>query len=194
MSVSGVMVKDACAGECKRGSGVRCVGRCSGAAGGGGVLREAAGSGCITFSTFVGWEAVYHLALPVAFQQPRVERARRVDSVLPGQHCMGRAHRALSEPWQGYLPPALMLFGCRGRRGTPHRAGRHVPARVFGRDASVRHGARRCRHCRHRASRPRRPLFLTRPSTHYAASFVSSYISRIYSTKATVATSCEGRA
>ena len=179
-------------------AGVACVRRAL--QWGGGVRRGAAGGagggGCITESAFGGGEAVDHLALPVALQQARVERARRVDGVLAGQHRVGRAHWALAEPWQGDFPPALVLFSGGWRRGGPHRAA-----------DTCRRGvrSRRLRPSRRAALSPLPPpppprASLAPPapsrtpgsSTHYAAS-VSSYISRIYSTKAHAAASCEGR-
>lgn len=130
---------------------------------GGKVRRGAGASLCLRSAA----GRLYHLALPVALQQARVERARCVDGVLTGEHRVGRAHRALAEPWQGDLPPAFMLFSGGWRRGGPHRAGRHVTARVCCRDASVRHGARRCRHCRQRRVSPAPPASsrLPRPLT-----------------------------
>lgn len=141
-----------------------------------------------------------HLALAVAFEETRMKRARRVDGVLPRESSVRGTHGALSEPWQRYLPTTLMWFKSRWRRGGAHRAGTAralVPgARANGggsRRSRLRTVARRYRHCRRAPPAPATAIARSHTLAHYAAS-VSSYISRIYSTKGPSAEPREGRA
>lgn len=154
---SGMRVQMSASARVACGASDAAVGR-RGAAGGAGAslwLRSAAGRRCIT----------WRCRLPFsrrAWNELGVSMVCWRESIACG---------ALTELWRNHGREIFrLLLCCLAAAGggvvpiaPPTRAGA-----VCGRDASVRLGARRCRHCRHRAFHPRRPLLLvrlTRPLT-----------------------------